>query len=275
MRPLVGGRRHQPRLADNEVAAEHIVTVEHHGVALGVLVAVENGVDMALVHTVGQHLHRSVGELVAGMVFIPAADFHGLLAGGDAKFCGLQRIGEHGVDIELAEEEVARGDGLAKGFSESTGRLGVEAHALALVAIGCRVGGELLGGPVAVQDGHAGIARGPVVVARAVLDLVEGMVGASAGEGVHGHMLEAEEVGNRGADFLEVDAVGACPRAVLRRHRVGHGTLRKVLQRAVGGLDGGTGGEREIHGDERQASLGAHLEDYLRAVRWDIVNSHL
>ena len=126
-----------------------------------------------------------------------------------------------------------------------------------------------------MEDAHTGVARGPDVAALPVVKFVEDMVGAAVGEGVHRHMLEAEETGGMGADGLEVDAVGACPLAVFRRHGVGHGALGKILRRAVGGRDGGAGGEGEVHGYERQPALGAHLEDNLRAVRRYVVYPHL
>ena len=100
------------RVFKQTVEVLDVVTVKGVDVAIVVGIAIVHGVDAGLVQTVGILLHVHVGKLCAGLVLVPAGDAHGLLAVGHTEACGLEGVGEHVVDLELAQEQAAGGDGL-------------------------------------------------------------------------------------------------------------------------------------------------------------------
>ena len=77
------------------------MTVQDVTFSLVIRVAIEYGVDAGLVLAVGIFFHIHVGELLTGLILVPAGDAYRLLAVGHAESCGTQGIGHHEIDQEF------------------------------------------------------------------------------------------------------------------------------------------------------------------------------
>ena len=232
------------------------MTVEHVFVALCILVAVVDGIDAALVLAVGMHLHILVGELFAGLVLIPSGDAYGFHGIRYTKLCGSQGVARDMFYDELAEEQVARSDGFFEQLTEGTGGLGVQTSTISHITIGRLIGGKVFGFGIGFENRSTRIARCPAVFGLSRLrsaltgwcHLVEDVHLISGAYLVRLYVLEAELL-HRQWRFLNADVIETFPLSVLGGDGIDDGTLGEVLRRPVGGLDGGSRGDLEMHGD--------------------------
>ena len=109
--PLVGGKqRGYLHFLDDVGAGEHVVAVEREGFAFGVLVAEEDGIDVRFVGAALHGIHLCVGEDLARLVFVVAAQGQGLLVDGGAEDRAMQGVEEYLANVEGADEKVAVGE---------------------------------------------------------------------------------------------------------------------------------------------------------------------
>ena len=132
------------------LAAEHVVAVE--GFEIVGVDLIEHGVDVARVVHLGAHLAKLVGERLAGLIFIVAAQRNGPAAHQLQAEAGGPTGIEHGRRrAELADEEVAGGYVHVEPGAKGTGVHRFEAGTAARAAVGRNRRGVLPG-----RLGHAG-----------------------------------------------------------------------------------------------------------------------
>ena len=237
-----------------------VVAVEHHLVALGVVVEVEYGVYGCLVLSVDK-LAVFVLHLFSRLVFVEAGEGDGFADEGASHERAFQCLGECWQGVELSDEEVSGSEAAFHHLSESSGASCDEFHAPSVVAF-CGHGGVFVSRGAAFRYGEAGVCACPVFECRSVkLGLIPSVVFLVV-RLVDGEVLELECYGVALDDGygLEAYLIFAAPLSAFRCHGVCDGALREVVRRAVGGRDGGAGGDVEEGCEVGEVSLAPHAE---------------
>ena len=238
----------------------HIVTIERHRIAFGIVVEIQDGVHRSLVALAHHLVTVCTLEFLARLVAVIALEgerFHIKRQTEPGRLAGiLERL----TDVEFAQEQVACRQTHVDHSAKRTRTARHQAHSLAIVTVGEGGRGIILGRGLATGESETGIARRPDIFGHTSAHLLTPHVVLALVIEVHVFEVELEFTVLGDGHGIKRHQVVACPRFVLRGYRVAHGALAEVLHTAARGHDGRALGQFKLGSKGGDVRFSAHGE---------------
>ena len=241
--------------------------MKHNGVTLTVVVAVENGIDVAYVGLTLNSLAFFVLVFISGFVLIVSCQLYRFFVERYSEACCGEGFHDGIRQIECSEEHISSCQKYLCHFSEWPRVFRFQFQRSTVESLFEWCCGELVGLCRAHTDAESRVTCCPIVAQRAVAKHVVPYVVLL----FLGFKLVILEVDGYLClcycrHFVNANHICAVPLPVFRRYGVGDGPCRKVLHRSVLGHYGCSLCQTEVQCEGCHIGMAPHVERYLRCI---------